>query len=226
MIILKEYIQQLIVEKAVSIKDLSGVALFVNKINGNTNVILYNAQELVNRVKQELEEYGDLQELKIPILAFLRFEPGSEDSCNNSDFVVLSAAEKGYGPLAYDISMSLTRNNTLAADRSIVSDKAKNVWGFYKSNRRDVVRKDFDDQDNPRTEDPTDDCRIYGKNPGDDAVDAAYSLRSNPNYAKLSSLNASVFFTLKEIIPKFSDKVFENELVSQAEDFFYAKNIG
>ena len=52
-----------------------------------------------------------------------------------------SAAEKGYGPLLYDMAMSTIYPNWLAADRNSVSDDAIRVWNFYFNNRTDVEKE-------------------------------------------------------------------------------------
>lgn len=224
--ILKEYIKEILFEKAKEIGQLSGSALFIGKSDGYTNVILYSANELIEKAKYEMKEKGDLYELKFPILGVLKIEPGDNKSCNKSDFVAISAAEKGYGPLMYDIGISLSRNNTLSSDRSIVSTSAKGIWNFYKQNRGDVIRKDFDDQSNPRTPDPTDDCKIYGKEPGQNPLDSAYTLKSHPNYSNLLEINKQVFKLLNNMFPKFTYEFFSEQIVDQSVEFFYDKHAG
>lgn len=46
-----------------------------------------------------------------------------------------SAAEKGHGPVMYDIAMSLVSPNYLMADRSVVSPDARKVWKFMHDHR-------------------------------------------------------------------------------------------
>jgi hypothetical protein len=46
-----------------------------------------------------------------------------------------SAAEKGYGPIMYDIAMSLVSPNFLMADRSVVSPDARKVWKYMYDHR-------------------------------------------------------------------------------------------
>ena len=52
--------------------------------------------------------------------------------------VISSAAEKGYGPLLYDIGLSLMYPEALMSDRGSVSGTARKVWDYYFRNRKDV----------------------------------------------------------------------------------------
>lgn len=60
------------------------------------------------------------------------------ENLNNSYVVDLSAAEKGFGPLLYEIAM--TKFGFIVPDRFSVSQSAKNLWlKFY--NRNDIAKE-------------------------------------------------------------------------------------
>ena len=60
------------------------------------------------------------------------------ENLNNSYVVDLSAAEKGFGPLLYEIAM--TKFGFIVPDRFSVSQRAKNLWlKFY--NRNDIAKE-------------------------------------------------------------------------------------
>jgi len=71
-----------------------------------------------------------------------------------------SAAQKGWGPLMYDIAMAGERG--LMSDRSQPKSGAERVWSVYKGTRSDdVVSKLLDDEENPKTPSKEDDSRVY-----------------------------------------------------------------
>lgn len=67
-------------------------------------------------------------------------KPSDWNRCSASDvrIVQLAAAEKGWGPLLYDIAMSLVYPNYLVSSREDVSGHARKVWDHYLLNRPDI----------------------------------------------------------------------------------------
>jgi len=63
-------------------------------------------------------------------------------NCGGANRIEYSAAQKGYGPLMYDIAMAASPNG-LMADRTFVSPMARKVWQHYYYNRKDVVKTDL-----------------------------------------------------------------------------------
>lgn len=104
--------------------------------------------------------------------------------------VAQAAARKGYGPLMYDIVMSI--EGGLVPDRNTVSDKAASVWSTYYDMRSDVGAKLLDDIDPGmgRTKTKFDDSIVY---PGDEddpygeenPLNYAYFATSSPNFDAL-----------------------------------------
>lgn len=118
-------------EAAVSFKDLtnSPVAMhvFKDEQNDRGKVIVLYRPEVLAQYMDDWETFNGL------IVGFIRVRP--------SDFnpkvweTKGSAAEKGYGPVMYDIAMSLISPAYLMADRSVVSDQARKVWKYMYDHR-------------------------------------------------------------------------------------------
>ena len=72
------------------------------------------------------------------------------------------AVEYGFGPLLYDVLFDavvmLGGATGLTCDYYSVSGDAYNVWNYYLNNRSDIVAKQKDLTQNPRTPDAFDDC--------------------------------------------------------------------
>lgn len=71
-----------------------------------------------------------------------------------------SEANKGYGPLMYDIAMEYATSEGagLTCDRLVVSDSAYKVWQYYLNNRSDVEHFQLDDLNNTLTPTEKDNC--------------------------------------------------------------------
>lgn len=104
--------------------------------------------------------------------------------------VTASAAEKGYGPLIYDVAMS--KLDWITSDRHSVSPEAEKIWAFYKNRRPDVNKLEFDDVNDPRTPPKEDDAVLHvdgAKNPlnyayGGVDVDATRLEKNYENFEK------------------------------------------
>ena len=83
--------------------------------------------------------------------------------CLKAWTVLISGAQKGWGPLLYEVALEWASQNGggLASDRRSVSKQAAAVWDKYLQ-RADVVKKQLDalnrDVEKLTPEDPTDDC--------------------------------------------------------------------
>jgi hypothetical protein len=102
--------------------------------------------------------------------------PRAAGPCNDAYLVTWVEAEKGYGPLLYDLAMEYAtrKGNGLTADRKTVQDDAIKVWDYYATRRADVNPTQLD-----AYEDRTDkSCRMKA------------AKKNNPNW-KESSLSKS-----------------------------------
>jgi len=126
-------------------------------------VMLYNPLFALDGLTEAFERNGDeadadlmleqaLEDSKA-IVGYLAYEPitpGGDGDC----YVSLSAADTGYGPLLYDLALSVISPRGLASDRHSVSKSAQRIWQYYFNNRTDVNRQLIAGAD---------DIRQYGK---------------------------------------------------------------
>jgi len=73
--------------------------------------------------------------------------------CGDAYMINGVMADKGWGPLLYDIAMEYATLNGggLIADRSSISASARKVWDYYLHNRSDVIGDQLDDLKNTLT---------------------------------------------------------------------------
>lgn len=111
---IEQVIQQELAEEAVpySMAVSQGLAMRVDEEGGVTTMILYDPRL-----------YGT----KEMIMGLIEIEKSF--TCH-SWRIVTSSAEKGYGPLMYDIAFSYAGKDGLMSDRIQVSDAARKVWAY------------------------------------------------------------------------------------------------
>jgi len=81
--------------------------------------------------------------------------------CSGAFVVNSSGADRGWGPLLYDVAMEFAsmKGGGLAPDREDVSEDAYAVWNYYLKRRPDVKKVQLDDTENTLTKAPGDNCR-------------------------------------------------------------------
>ena len=96
--------------------------------------------------------------------------------CLGAMVVGSSEAKQGWGPLLYDVAMEYSSMiaGGLIADRSMVSEKAYDVWEYYHDSRDDVTKIQLDDPKNTLTPYDDDNCSQ------DVAVDASQMYFDDP----------------------------------------------
>jgi len=112
-------------------------------------------------------------------------EIGPLGNCGGALVVVDSGAEKGWGPLLYDVAIEYAtiHGGGLISDRGVVSPSAHKVWDYYLNNRSDVKAHQLDDPRNTLT--PTDEDNCDQEVAG--GFTSMYSRREepeNPNWMK------------------------------------------
>jgi hypothetical protein len=126
------------------------------------------------------------------------------ENTNDSYVVDLSAAEKGFGPLLYEIAMS--KFGLIVPDRFSVSQKAKNLWfKFY--NRNDIIKEHL-----PKT------VRMHNE----DFLNYGYTTKNPVNSSRLeqkNKLNLSKAYLYNKTEEGLTDKISELGLT-----FFTKKN--
>jgi hypothetical protein len=85
----------------------------------------------------------------------------TDGPCDGAWIVRNTEANRGWGPLLYDVAMEYAsiHGNGLAPDRGSVSDSAQRVWVTYADKRGDVKSYQLDDMQNTLTPPPADNCR-------------------------------------------------------------------
>lgn len=132
---------------------------------GNVIYVLYDPSTL----EASLQDSGDPTNV---IFGYLDVKPHKAD-CWGAGEVKFAAAQKGYGPLMYELAMSDFPNGIMP-DRFSTSAAARNVWKRY-AQRPDVKAKPFDDVLDPKTAPKTDDCKVMPDWDGEEAfLNAAY----------------------------------------------------
>ncbi len=219
--ILKKFIKNVISEDSKSIPDAISNDLGL-LIKGN-DYILYDSAKLkqfakesddfITSVMQNPQQENSSQ-LIFGYIAILRKDPSKKRGiCYGASEIKLAAAQKGWGPLMYDIVMSDT--DALMPDRRSVSPSAAGVWKYYKDKRSDVEKLPFDDINNKKTPPEEDDCFLHGK----EELDNAYKLNSNVNVSKLRAVHNQTAQAISKMLDISVAEV-EGALESAASNFF------
>jgi hypothetical protein len=221
--LLRTYIRHLVREAAITPKgaSASGLALYAFKAmkGGFDRFVLYDPSAF-HRFMKAYKEHDEHDHESVISLAGLKgydsiimgfIETRQKAKCNNAGEVKASVAVKGYGPMMYDIAMAAYEGGIIS-DRSTTSASAKNVWKGYNA-RGDVASKPLDNIEEPKTDDPNDDCYLVD----DELLDRSYS-GAKPDVNNLTSKHNAVMTELEELdIP---ESIIEDELKSLASSFF------
>lgn len=163
--LLREYVRKLLAEAAKTVEDItsSNVYVTVKSVDDGTGILIYYSGK-EGLIEPTLDNpdipYGEVS--IISSKSFRQFE------CDDAWEIEHSEADKGWGPLLYDIAMEFAtlKGGGLASDRISVSPQARNVWNYYLNNRSDVTSQQLDKQANEPIPGPqltpditTDDCK-------------------------------------------------------------------
>ena len=150
--LLREYIRILLVEAAKSPEDLPK----------NVVVIIRKPAQASGMTQIYYEVVGKGQPLWLPLGTITIVPTGRPDTgpCDGAMKVSSSDAERGWGPLLYDVAIEwATLNaNGLTSDRFGVSPDARRVWDYYLNSRSDVTAHQLDDMKNALTPREEDNC--------------------------------------------------------------------
>lgn len=132
-------------ESAIKIDQLQdNFGLYVRSVGGpNDNIfILYNIDEIkeIQKAKDYHEKNKFANEFQVStdemlkvVYGFIQTEAYGQQTKVNE--VVVAAAQKGYGPLMYEVAMSYNPERFLMADRGSIKPGAIKVWEFFLNNR-------------------------------------------------------------------------------------------
>ena len=166
--------EALLTEAAKGVTAAGKLALFVD----TQNEVEVRTYLLYDPVKLEKQLRGDniTVAAAVGVVMVNMFSDSEQWGAKEVEF---SAAQKGYGPMMYDIAMADVGG--LIPDRKEVSDAARGIWSFYKNNRTDVEKKQIDDSD------------------PDDPLNYAYFLKSGPNVSTLKANHSRALPTLLKV---------------------------
>ena len=115
--------------------------------------------------------------------------------CSEAWNITWASAQRGLGPLMYDLMMDAIFPHPLTADRSTVSSDAWKVWNFYLNNRPDIEVIQLDDPGNTITPNEDDNCfqtsaLLWSKYEGGSWQDSPLSKAYRRKDGKRPTLNA------------------------------------
>lgn len=195
---LRQYIRSILAEGAFTVKDAkqNSLALLIKGEGKEQYIVLYDASKLlsffsskikrIQKIEDKIARYDivDYDEMQKFLYAIISTSGTNRvGRAYNAQEVVGSAAKSGWGPLAYDIALSLHKNG-LMPDRSSVSPAAANVWAFYDQNRKDVKKLQLDDITDPKTKPKIDDAETHNE-PERPHLDKVYVRNSGVNITTL-----------------------------------------
>jgi len=151
------------------------------------------------------------------IYGYIDIKPHHGDAWDAGE-VKFAAAEKGYGPLMYELAMSDFPGG-LMPDRLSTSAAARNVWKKYEQ-RPDVVKKPFDDISNPKTPTKADDAKLVGYDEEEAYLNNAFVGAGD------SGSKAALLTNHKDTVATLADQTqsnpvaIENTLMRMGDEFF------
>ena len=160
---LRRVIRAIIQEAAVSSSQAAQSLALYRRSAGGVVYILYDPVAFAKELPAWEDAGGDPGRV---IYGYLDVKP-NHGECWGAAEVKYSAAQKGYGPLMYELAMSDFEGGIMS-DRHSTSDAARNVWKRY-NQRADVEKKPFDDKKAPKTPPKVDDCKMIPDFDGDEA---------------------------------------------------------
>ncbi len=191
MSLLREYIRTLLTEVAKGPDDLiafPGATITIVKIPGGSTEFSYDSS-----VKGRDGPWGHI--------SIVKAKDKDHGPCGDAYMISGVMANKGWGPLLYDIAMEYATLNGggLVPDRMDVSTDARKVWSYYLRNRSEVVIDQLDNMQNTLTPDPEDNCEQLSAHFDDDNKrDYETHFKDSPISKRYSASPALVIPILKK----------------------------
>lgn len=206
-----------ILEAAVASKQAAGQGLALYRKGTGVSVVyvLYDPAKLSEQIPLWQDAGGDVSQV---IYGYLDVKPHKGD-CWNAGEIKFSAAQKGYGPLMYELAMSDFENG-LMPDRNSTSAAARKVWQVY-NQRSDVQKKPLDNKAQPKTPPKADDCRMIPDFDGDEAyLNQAYVGSGDAGgKAQMMQLHKDSVATIADQL-KMAPKEVEQAIYSMGDEYF------
>ncbi len=234
----RTYVRGVLLEKAIDMghAEQNAVACFTNEktvILYDPEVLLKFYQDIVNaHLKRAVSKPKTSNRLSVEksaspaILSIVKFNPVQRGEAYGAKEIEISAARKGWGPLTYDIAMSMSRTGLMPDHNDGVSPAASNVWKNYHDNRSDVRKLKLDDMNDPKTEPKIDDAKTHN-DPDRAYLDYVYQIKSPVDVNKLTSVHKQCVADILELVKTnkllYDTRQITYEIMIGAEDFFDAK---
>lgn len=208
---IEQVINQEIDEMAVAPEQATqaNLALFVEKRGSDTDIILYKPDvfEEACRLKSKGMHAMMIYRQAQPVVGAIFIEFKSK--CNAWESTA-TAAEKGYGPLMYDIALSYTGPTGVMSDRSSVSQAARKVWQYYFTKRRNDIEVE-------PLEEPV--CQFKGSD-SEEFLNYKFKLKNPVNITQLEQNHAQV---IKKLEARFQEVNVQDFLSEMGSKFFSVK---
>lgn len=212
-------------EAAMSVVDAeaSNLALSIQDNGDFVSFQLYSPEAVfqeLSKIKTFPKHHLSLApKIKNAIIGTMTIERNSIFFSGKVSKVISVAAEKGYGPLMYEIASSL--GGWLTSDID-VKPRAEAVWKrFY--DRKDVQKKFLKTKEPPNKGDWGLDVRPYP--PKQDPLMYAYSIPMKKNTSKLVGNHRKLQANLKKAIPKLTPQELQ-EILEHLGKQYFTKRIG
>ena len=151
--LLREYIRETLLTESIDPKIMS----IIDKLESMGGSVIVLPDRVVIAKDRKLS--GAWPSPRRGYLAAVAWEDpnfGITGLCSGANMVSSSFAQKGLGPLAYDVAIEVTGG--LMSDRYSVSKSANKVWDRYMNNRPDIQTSQLDNDRNTLTPEKEDNC--------------------------------------------------------------------
>lgn len=193
--------EEILDEAARSVGDAlnEGYALLIKDGGATKFIVLYEPNEFISLMNEQ-----ESIEPEYVVVGYIAITSSYEKLCGG--WVVSSiAARQGYGPLMYDIAMSVISPQLLTADRENVSKQARKVWNYMLTVRaNDYMIKPVSSKG----------ACLHDVQPNDKALNYMFAIKNKIDFGKLVLNNKQTMRKLSE--PKLA----EEELVELAMKYF------
>jgi len=187
-----------------------------------TNIFVGN---LLANIDTESGKGGDYEEItsatKRSIVGMITLDK-PEEPCNGSLFVKYVASKEGFGPMLYDIAMSLSPSGRIVSDRNSVSDAALKVYSVMHS-RSDIKKTKLDNFRDPKTPSLLDDCETWAEeDPQRQILDYSFE-GSNIDTKDLVDNHKEALRMIQRYTQKYLgwDPSYATKYISQVADMFF-----
>lgn len=211
--LIQEEMQNLMTEEAILIDQVSELALYINETSSMFSMTLYSPKELIadfKKLASTQKKMLDLEDLEKAIY-------GTIQVLEKDNFWMVGSvgANKGYGPLMYDLAMSKIYPEFLVPDRGSIKPGAQKVWEFINNNRKNefviVAIKKL-----------TSDKRNFGIHKNQ-ILNQGYAIKTPLEYSFLEENHLNCIETLKKQGKIDSEYETKDILTWLSDDFFYRK---